>query len=190
MATEFKRMLQLGDTELNWTAAGFVPVYREWCVELLPDGTFRGKVGNGVDDYPTLPYFTGYTEAEVQAIVNAYVATLGIQTSTGAPDDGKLVRLNASGLVDNSMLPASAFFGWIRDLGGINAIDNGPTGSEVAGDMYQHTIGSGKYHVDWDLTRGAVPAGDGVDTSPYDKLVYSGQEWLLWDGNPRASTPP
>lgn len=136
------------------------------------DGTAWRRVNAVVDAYAS--------NAEVLAGVSAAtkISPAGLQsrtraTSAGAADAGYIPRLNASGLIDNSMLSVS---GGLRFIGAVDlavAFALTPAGGLQSGDYAVHSGADGAT-VDASYT-GA--AGQTVDVG--DMVIYDGSAWAL-----------
>jgi hypothetical protein len=135
------------------------------------DGTAWRRV-NPVDAYAS--------NAEILAgsVANKQISPAGLQsrtraTSAGAADAGYIPRLNASGLIDSSML---AIAGGLRFIGATDlavAFALTPSGGLQGGDYVVHN-GAGAATVHASYT-GA--AGQLVDAG--DMVLYDGSDWTI-----------
>lgn len=148
---ENKRVLSLKGTTAEWAADDITPGDGEICIEALGSGVMKMKVGDGLLAFSALQYTTGWTLDELNAIVDARIATLGVNVSTGVPDASKLVRLDAGGLLSPTMIPDLAT---VRFLGFLDARDNDVDSALGIGFVFKPgdyfiNIRDGNYDASW-----------------------------------------
>lgn len=190
MAIEEKRMVQLNADAAGWGANDIVPLDGELTVETNGVDS-RLKVGDGASAYSVLNHISRRSTAEFDAEVTALIAALSVDVSAGVADAGKLVLLDAAGIIDISMLPSSAGIGQLNILGEVDMTAAAPTpgGGFTVGDLYVNTT-TGAADPTWLLGQDVNLNEVGVfadDMVLYDDLKSPAPGWRLIPGQSRIA---
>ena len=173
MATEEKRMKQLGADAATWAANDIVPLQREICITV--DGVNSTvKVGDGVSLHSALQVVSRRLSAEFNADIQTYLNGISTDVSAGPADAGKQVLLNSSGRVDDTMLPTGLQVGELNILGTVDftALVPSPAGGHKAGDAYFNST-KGQFDGSW---------GFGQDASLNERPCEIG-DMVIYDEN-------
>jgi len=102
MTDTFARMRQLIGTTAEWTANDLVIGNGEIAAERTPTGEIKLKVGDGTTRFSSLSYVTGGTAA------GTFVPLADLTKAGGATHANKVPQLNAAGVLDPTLLNATA----------------------------------------------------------------------------------
>lgn len=149
MATENKRPVMLRASSATWAVNDIVPLEGEICVTVNGVNS-RIKVGDGVSLHSVLNFISRRTDAEFSVAVDTILAAESTDVSTGVPDAGKLVALDAAGVIDSSMISgvSGGSFTILGEVDFTAAPPVPPAAGYQAGDAYVNDT-AGQFNAAW-----------------------------------------